>query len=62
MSEFSCGCQPPTYCPDHKFWCCHNGCSDVGWKHAERECPACFNARIRSVNLDSRATPTRRER
>jgi hypothetical protein len=44
-------------CPTHAGWLCHSEIRDAFFWVAE--CPPCFLERLRSVNLDSRATPTR---
>ena len=61
---FTCGCKPSTYCPTHRDWECHMFERFLGVPIHEvtNECPPCRTARWASVNLDSRATPTRRER
>ena len=62
-SKYSCGCQPPTYCPTHEPWACHSypiePFRSLGHNPVLEECPPCRNARWRSVTLDARATPTR---
>lgn len=63
---FSCLCSTDgrDRCELHAEWWCHAGGLDVldalDANYISTECPPCRLARLRSVTLDSRATPTRR--
>ena len=58
--RFSCGCRleaakPADRCADHKWQTCHL----VDKRINESACPPCRRAKLLSVNLSRKATPTR---
>lgn len=60
---FSCGCSPESYCPTHLHWYCHGPSPEQERSTFVFEmggCPRCKSERWASVNIDGRATPTRR--
>ena len=59
--KYPCGCQldpagPEDRCDGHREWRCH--LADTVW--ATGTCPPCYRAKLLSVYLDPKATPTRR--
>jgi hypothetical protein len=62
MTPFTCGCSADgtTRCAGHTYQACHRPVDGIiGTRWTAGECPPCHLARLRSVSLDSRATPTR---
>lgn len=61
ISMFKCGCQlDGRYCDEHRDWGCHNDAlPPLEEGDTQHQCPVCFLARLRSVSLSAKATPTR---